>query len=69
MKTAIDITEYFRWTAHKVYEQIFGSVKYPQLHKPTVAKYIHNTLRYPNKKTIAEVLKTSRIQIDRVLKE
>ena len=69
MKTAIDITEYFRWTAHKVYEQIFGNVKYPQLHKPTVAKYIHNTLGYPNKKTIAEVLKTSRIQIDRVLKE
>lgn len=67
MKSAIDITEYFRWTAHKVYEQLFGTNKYPRLDKNNVIRYIYNTEGYTNTTKLAEVLKTSRSQIARAL--
>jgi hypothetical protein len=65
MEAALNITEYFRSTALKVYDTIF---KEPQknLDKKSVAKFL---IGLGNQKTIvAKVLKTSRQQIDRHIK-
>lgn len=65
MQTALDITEYFRATALKVYDIIFKEPE-KNLDKKSVAKFL---FRLGNQKTLlAEVLKTSRSQLNRLLK-
>ena len=65
MQAATHIVEYFRHSALKVYDVIFNKSHYV-IDKKAVAKYLHNQ---KNPKTkIAEVLKTSRSQVDRLLK-
>ena len=67
METAIEMTEYFRATAKKVYRQIYGNQFYGAIDKKAVIKYLSENHQVPKIK-IAEYLDTSRSQVDRVLK-
>ncbi len=68
MKTALEITEYFRATALKVYHKIFTNQQ-DELSKKEVAIFLFKNLGYNNKTHMAEILKTSRTQVQRWLRE
>lgn len=67
MQTAIEMTEYFRLTAKKVYNQIYGEQSFGRFDKKAAIQYLQKNHNIPKTK-IAEMLETSRSQIDRVLK-
>jgi hypothetical protein len=66
MESALNITEYFRATALKVYRRIFESFENNGLNKKTVACYLYKSIGM-KKVDIARTLGTSRAQIDRAL--
>jgi len=66
MQTAIDLTEYFRATALKVYHKIFLD-NAPQLNKKEVAKYCKSLGASQNE--IASAIKTSQQYVGKILKE
>jgi hypothetical protein len=65
MAAAINITEYFRATALKVYHRIFNDKKLPEVTKAQVARFLVQEMSIP-KATVSRLLKTSRTQVDRV---
>jgi|GEM_PF-649626 len=66
MKSALDMTEYFRATALKVYRKIFENNTNDALKKNEVIKYLFNEIGM-KKVDISKVLETSRSQVDRVV--
>jgi len=66
MESALEITEYFRATALKVYRRIFENSENNGLNKNGVIKYLFNEMGM-KKADISKVLETSRSQVDRVI--
>jgi hypothetical protein len=67
MKAALEVTEYFRATAVKVYRRIFNTTLKPTgLNKRVVANYLINEAG-SSKTDAAKALRTSRMQIDRLV--
>ena len=66
MKAALEITEYFRAAALKVYRRIFLNCGSDMLNKRNVAWYLYKEIGM-KKADIAKTLGTSRSQLDRVL--
>lgn len=64
MQSAIDITEYFRATALKVYDRMFGATC--QMDKSAIISWALTNLNKP-KKEIASFFETSRSQVDRII--
>lgn len=68
METALEITEYFRLTALKIYRKLVETEENNGVNKKTVARYLFKERGMP-KIDIAKALGTSRSQVDRVLSE
>jgi len=66
MQTAIELTEYFRATALKVYDKIFKDTGNSNLNKKDVAKYCHSLGASQNE--IAASLKVSQQYVQKILK-
>ena len=66
MKTAIDITEYFRATALKVYDKIFSHSSSKPLDKKEVIKYLSSL--GTSQSDIARMLNVKPPYVNRVLK-
>jgi hypothetical protein len=66
MQTAIDLTEYFRATALKVYDKIFSN-DIPKLDKKDVAKFCKDL--GASQTEISKAIKTSQQYVDKILKE
>lgn len=66
MQTAIELTEYFRATALKVYDKIFKDTGNANLNKKDVAKYCHSLGASQNE--IAASLKVSQQYVQKILK-
>ncbi|MBE7442124.1 MAG: DUF3987 domain-containing protein [Flavobacteriales bacterium] len=66
MQTAIELTEYFRATALKVYDKIFKDTGNSNLNKKDVAKYCHSLGASQNE--IATALKVSQQYVNKILK-
>ncbi len=67
MKTAIELTEYFRATALKVFHKIFKADSPQRLNKIDVAKYCNSLGASQNE--IAKALKVSQPYVNKVLKQ
>ncbi|MBE0662575.1 MAG: DUF3987 domain-containing protein [Bacteroidales bacterium] len=67
MKAAVDITEYFRATALKVYDRIFGEGKLPPINRAQVIRYLVNEAGLP-KTEVARLLGVERPTVYRALK-
>jgi len=67
MESAIQITEYFRATALKVYRQIFGETKYGKLEKEDIAVWLSKNTNLTKTQIAEEVLRSSRSQLDRLI--
>ncbi|WP_297097538.1 DUF3987 domain-containing protein [uncultured Draconibacterium sp.] len=66
MDAAIQITEYFRATALKVYRQIFGDKKFGTYDKKEIASWLVQNTKLTKTTIAREVLNSSRSQLDRI---
>lgn len=69
MEAAIQITEYFRTTALKIYSQIYGGQKYGKYSKEDISVWMAKNTELPKSMIASDVLKSSRSQLDRLLKK
>ncbi len=65
MKSALDITEYFRATALKVYDKLFGNNKSPDIKE--IIKYLYKLGH--SQTTIAGIMQKSQPYVNKVLKK
>lgn len=65
MQSAIDIAEYFRATALKVYEKMFANEK-KKTEKADVIKWVFSNLPQRTKTEISKFFETSRSQVNRI---
>jgi hypothetical protein len=68
MDAAIQITEYFRATALKVYRQIFGETKFGNYDKKEIAVWLAKHTKLSKSQIADAVLNSSRSQLDRLIK-
>ena len=67
MEAAIQITEYLRATALKVYNQIYCGQKYGKYSKEDISVWVAKNTDLPKTIIAKDVLKSSRSQLDRLL--
>jgi hypothetical protein len=67
MEAAIQITEYFRITAIKVYRQIFGERKFGEYDKKDIAAWLTKHTNLTKVQIANQVLNSSRSQLDRLI--
>lgn len=67
MKAAIELTEYFRTTALKVYRQIYGETKFGKYSKEDIAVWLSKNTELTKQQIAYEVLNSSRSQLDRLI--
>lgn len=67
MEAAIQITEYFRATALKVYNQIYGGQKFGKYSKEDISVWVAKNTDLPKTIIAKDLLKSSRSQLDRLL--
>lgn len=67
MTAAIQLTEYFRSTALKVYRQIYGETKFGKYTKEEIAVWLTKNTKMPKYEIAELILKSSRSQLDRLI--
>lgn len=69
MEDAIQITEYFRATALKVYRQIFGEKKFGNYDRKDIAVWLTNNTDLSKSLIASSVLNSSRMQLNRLIEK